>query len=328
MVTGRATPSREALQRFVAGHAAAEEVIREEQRQRLEGLTVEQSRAEYDSLCAVWEANPYREGLELLEQRRIEELLELRRRLDLVARRRLSRSHRVAGKTLHRGSREMLTQAGVTRVKICCIASLEEAWTAIRHGASAVGLVSEMPSGPGVISEELIAQIAAGLPPAVGSFLLTSRQDTATIIAQQRRCRTNTIQLCDRLRSGTYEQLRAAMPGISIVQVLHVAGEQALDEARQVAPHVDGLLLDSGDTSSPVKELGGTGRTHNWAISRRIRDEVDVPVFLAGGLRPENVVAAIRAVRPYGVDVCTGVRTNGHLDEAKLAAFFEGVRAA
>ncbi|MBC7264836.1 MAG: phosphoribosylanthranilate isomerase [Chloroflexi bacterium] len=213
------------------------------------------------------------------------------------------------------------------RVKICCIASISEAWTAIRYGASAVGLVSEMPSGPGPIDEALIAEIARQLPPAIGSFLLTSRQDAAEIIAQQKRCGVNTIQLCDRLVSGSYADLRAAMPGVALVQVIHVTGWEALDEARAVAPHVNGILLDSGRPSLPVKELGGTGRTHDWAISRRIREEVDVPVFLAGGLRPDNVAEAIRQVRPYGVDVCTGVRTNGVLDEGKLAAFFHSVRS-
>jgi phosphoribosylanthranilate isomerase len=215
----------------------------------------------------------------------------------------------------------------VTRIKICCIASVEEAWTAVGHGASAVGLVSEMPSGPGVIPEPLIAEIAASLPPAVGSFLLTSRQDAAAIIAQQRRCRVNSVQICDRLQSGTYQDLRDALPGISIVQVVHVRDEGALGEALRVAPHVDGILLDSGTTRSATKELGGTGRTHDWAVSREIRDRVGVPVFLAGGLNSENVADAIRRVRPFGVDVCTGVRSDGLLDPAKLGAFFEAVES-
>ena len=215
----------------------------------------------------------------------------------------------------------------VTRIKICCIASVEEAWTAVGHGASAVGLVSEMPSGPGVIPEPLIAEIAASLPPAVGSFLLTSRQDAAAIIAQQRRCRVNSVQICDRLQSGTYQDLRDALPGISIVQVVHVRDEGALGEALRVAPHVDGILLDSGTTRSATKELGGTGRTHDWAVSREIRDRVGVPVFLAGGLNSENVAAAIRQVQPFGVDVCSGVRTDRRLDPAKLGAIFEAVES-
>ena len=215
----------------------------------------------------------------------------------------------------------------IPRVKICCIRSTQEAWLAIRYGAAALGLVSAMPSGPGVIPEAQIAAIAAAIPPAVASFLLTSQQDPATIIAQQRRCRVNTIQLCDRLAPDSYQTLRAALPGIALVQVVHVTGEAAIAEALSVAPHVDGILLDSGDPSLPIKQLGGTGRVHNWQISRRIRELVRVPVFLAGGLHAGNIAEAVRLVRPFGVDVCTGVRTNGALDEARLAAFFGALRA-
>jgi len=211
------------------------------------------------------------------------------------------------------------------RVKICCIASLDEAWTAIHHGASALGLVSAMPSGPGVIAEDLIAEIAARVPPPIATFLLTSRQDTASIIAQQKRTGVNTIQICDRLEGGSYEDLRRAMPGIALVQAIHVRGPQSIEEARAVAPHVDGILLDSGIQSAPRKELGGTGRTHDWSLSRRIRDAVDTPIFLAGGLNPGNLAEAVREVGPFALDVCTGVRTDGRLDEAKLTAFFRQV---
>jgi len=211
------------------------------------------------------------------------------------------------------------------RVKICCIASLDEAWTAIRHGASALGLVSAMPSGPGVIAGDLIAEIAARVPPPIATFLLTSRQDAESIIAQQRRTAVNTIQICDRLEVGSYGDLRRAMPGIDLVQVIHVRDPQSIEEALAVAPYVDALLLDSGNQSAPVKELGGTGRTHDWSLSRRIREDVEVPIFLAGGLNSGNVVEAIREVGPFALDVCTGVRTDGKLDEAKLTAFFTEV---
>lgn len=211
------------------------------------------------------------------------------------------------------------------RVKICCINSIEEAWMAIKYGASAVGLVSDMPSGPGVISEDLIAEIAHAIPPGVSSFLLTSKQDTESIIAQQRRTKVNTIQICDHLQKGTYKNLRDAMPGIALVQVVHVTGEESVKEALKVAPYVDGLLLDSGNPSLQIKELGGTGRTHDWSISRKIREAVDVPVFLAGGLNPGNVREAVRQVSPFGVDVCSGVRTNGTLDEEKLSRFFNAI---
>jgi phosphoribosylanthranilate isomerase len=212
-----------------------------------------------------------------------------------------------------------------TRVKICCIRTIDEARLAIRYGASAIGFVSAMPSGPGPISEDLIAEIAADVPPGVSSFLLTSTQDADSIITQQRKTRVNTLQLVDAVPINTYQELRRILPGIGIVQVIHVLDDDALREAQSVAPYVDAILLDSGNPRLPVKELGGTGRTHDWRISRRIRDEIGLPVFLAGGLNPGNVAKAIRQVCPYAVDVCSGVRTDGRLDEEKLSRFIREV---
>ena len=223
--------------------------------------------------------------------------------------------------------------AVVPRVKICCIGSVEEAAMAVAAGASALGLVSKMPSGPGVISEELIAEIAASAPPAVGTFLLTSLQRVDEIVAQQRFCRTNTVQICDSLVGGTHpgeahRKLKAALPGISIVQVIHVTGRESVDEAIAIAPHVDAILLDSGNQKLAVKELGGTGRTHDWTLSREIRERIGSPLFLAGGLTAENVGQAIREVGPFGVDLCSGVRTGGKLDVEKLGRFFGAVQSA
>lgn len=213
------------------------------------------------------------------------------------------------------------------RVKICCMGSIEEARLAVRYGAHAVGLVTEMPSGAGIITDELAREIAAHVPPAVASFLLTSRQSAPRIIEQQHFVRADTLQIVDRLTDGTYRDLREALPGIRLVQVIHVLDEESLTEALTVAPEVDALLLDSGNQRLAVKLLGGTGRTHDWTISRRIVEQAGKPVFLAGGLKPENVRAAIEEVRPFGVDVCSGLRTEGKLDERKLAAFFEQVES-
>jgi phosphoribosylanthranilate isomerase len=212
------------------------------------------------------------------------------------------------------------------RVKICCIATVDEAALAIESGASALGLVSHMPSGPGVISDEQIAEIAATVPPSIGTFLLTSRQDVAGIIEQQRLCRTNTVQICDHLTVGTHRELRDALPGIKIVQVVHVTGPESVEEAARVATHVDAILLDSGNQKLAIKELGGTGRTHDWSLSRAIRERIGVPVFLAGGLTAENVAQAIDEVAPFALDVCSGVRTTGQLDSAKLKRFFAAAK--
>src|SRR5688500_17606602 len=207
------------------------------------------------------------------------------------------------------------------RVKICCIKSRAEATAAIAAGASALGLVSSMPSGPGVISEETIAEIAAAVPPPIATFLLTCQRDAGSIAAQQRRCRTNTIQLCDYIESAVYRELRDELPGIALVQVIHVTDGESVERARAAAEHVDALLLDSGNPTLAVKELGGTGRVHDWEISRRIRETVEVPLYLAGGLRADNVAEAVARVGPFGLDICSGVRTDGRLDAEKLARF-------
>jgi len=214
----------------------------------------------------------------------------------------------------------------MTHVKICCIASIEEANTAIKYGASAIGLVSKMPSGPGVISEKTIKEIAEQTPPSILTFLLTSKQNVEEIIEQHRRCGTNTIQICDRIITGTHIQLKKALPGIKIVQVIHVTDNESINEAIEISKLVDAILLDSGNQKLVTKELGGTGKTHDWTISRKIVESIKVPVFLAGGLNPQNVDEAILHVKPYGVDVCSGVRTNSNLDEEKLKLFFEKVR--
>lgn len=221
-----------------------------------------------------------------------------------------------------------MTIKEIPKVKICCIGSVEEAWLAIGHGASAIGLVSEMPSGPGVISEELITSITTAVPSSIATFLLTCSQDARQIIAQQRKTGVSTIQICDRLELSEYRELRRDLPGISLVQVIHVTGPEALEDAVSIESLVDGILLDSGNPKLAIKELGGTGRTHDWNLSRQIRDSVNVPVFLAGGLTPDNVVSAITQVEPFGVDVCSGVRTDGKLDVIKLTNFFDNISNA
>ncbi len=215
-----------------------------------------------------------------------------------------------------------------TRLKVCCIASRAEAQIAIRYGASAIGLVSAMPSGPGPIDEALIAEIALSVPPPVATFLLTCAVTADAIVDQVRRCRPSTLQLVDAVEPGVYAKLRRALPGIKLVQVIHVLDHASIAEARQAARRVDALLLDSGNPNLTVKELGGTGLAHDWRLSRQIVESVGVPVFLAGGLNPANVRDAMATVRPFGIDVCSGLRTDGRLDEGKLAAFSAAVLGA
>lgn len=216
----------------------------------------------------------------------------------------------------------------MTRVKICCIQSRGELDLAVGYGADAVGLVSSMPSGPGVIDDEEIAALVPLVPDSVACFLLTAETDPDRIVEQGERFEPDVLQLVDRVSFDTYGRLRTRLPSVAIVQVIHVSGGASFRRAIRVAEEVDMLLLDSGRPEAPLKELGGTGRTHDWAVSRQIREQVDVPVWLAGGLRPENVGAAVGAVEPYGVDVCSGLRPDGSLEEESLARFVTAVRGS
>jgi phosphoribosylanthranilate isomerase len=219
---------------------------------------------------------------------------------------------------------------GTPRVKICCIANVAEAQMARAAGAAALGLVSQMPSGPGVVSDALMAEVATamrGQP--VRTFLLTARTTAQAIAEQHAQALTTTLQLVDHVPLPELQRLRALCPGVELVQVIHVLDDASVAQALAVAPWVDALLLDSGNPGLAVKQLGGTGRTHNWALSRTIRDAIyPQPLWLAGGLRSDNVAQAIAAVQPFGLDLCTGVRSNGRLEATKLAAFIASVRAA
>jgi len=212
-----------------------------------------------------------------------------------------------------------------TRVKVCCIASIEEAWLAIDAGADAIGLVSKMPSGPGTIPDESIAEIAARIPPGVETVLLTSRTDTDRIAEHHALCRTTTIQLVDHVEPDDHAALRQLLPGVRLMQVIHVIDADSVAQAQAAGEHCHAVLLDSGNPNAAVKELGGTGRVHDWDLSQRIVESCGVPVFLAGGLNPINAAQAVSRVGPFGLDVCTGLRTNNRLAPQKLTAIFAAI---
>lgn len=217
-------------------------------------------------------------------------------------------------------------------MKICCISSIEEAKLAISAGASALGLVGPMPSGPGIISNEMIAKIVQAVAnQPVETFLLTSETTVEGIYNHYQKTKTTTIQLVDEIEKNGHARLKKLLPDVKIVQVLHVLNEKTIDEAERLMHEVDALLLDSGNPNLKIKTLGGTGNTHNWKISKSISVSVrksKIPVWLAGGLKPENVKEAIQTVQPNGVDLCSGVRVNGNLNRDKLFSFFEKVKKA
>lgn len=196
---------------------------------------------------------------------------------------------------------------------------------AIAAGADALGLVGKMPSGPGPIDDDTAREIAALVPPPVATFLLTSRTAGSDIVDHIQYCGTNTIQIVSHIDPAEYDIIVKRAPATRRVQVIHVEDDTALELIADYAPYVHAFLLDSGRPNADIAELGGTGRAHDWQISRRFVAATDKPVFLAGGLKPGNVQDAINTVQPYGVDLCSGVRTDERLDADKLRAFMAAI---
>lgn len=208
------------------------------------------------------------------------------------------------------------------RVKICCIASVDEARMAAEAGAELLGLVGPMPSGPGVLTLGEAGRIAAHAPPAARPILLTASDTAAGIVADAARAGVSAVQVVRHIAVGEARDLAAR--GLDYVQVVHVEGRGCLDLIDMYAGHCGAFLLDSGRPSAA--ELGGTGRVHDWSVSAEFCRRSPRPVFLAGGLTPGNVAAAIARVRPAGVDICSGLRRNGALDPGLLAAYMAAIR--
>ena len=212
------------------------------------------------------------------------------------------------------------------RVKICCIKTPDELKTVARYGIDCVGFVSNMPSGPGIISDKEIRHLAEATPEGVDTFLLTSLTNPEEIIKQQKFCRTKTIQLCNPLEINDLKRLREISGNVKIVGVVHVLGKDSIIKANEMSRYVDAILLDTGNPCENPQKLGGTGRIHDWDISKEICRQVSNPIFLAGGLNYLNVPSAIEKVHPYGVDICCGVRTrDDKLDEEKLKLFLKAI---
>jgi len=214
----------------------------------------------------------------------------------------------------------------IPRIKICCISSQEEAQIAIECGASALGLVGKMPSGPGIIDDRLINKITNSVPPPIATFLLTSETNASSIIQHYQAVNTTTIQMVDTLTDNGYRKIKSQLPHVKLVQVIHVIDDNSVTEAIHVSKYVDAVLLDSGNPNLTIKQLGGTGRTHDWELSKIIREKLEIPIFLAGGITADNVENAVRIVNPFGLDLCSSVRTNNKLDKHKLQAFFQAIK--
>ncbi|MCO4771258.1 MAG: phosphoribosylanthranilate isomerase [Deltaproteobacteria bacterium] len=214
------------------------------------------------------------------------------------------------------------------RIKICCISSEQEVAIAVAGGADLLGFVAPPLGGLGVIPVERIAELISLVPPGCVAVLLTGLTGFEDIANQVRLARPDGVQLVRSTTPETRRALREAFPGLRLLQVVHVHGEDAIDDALAAQEHSHGLVLDSAVLGGPTEQLGATGTTHDWSISARVVAAVDVPVYLAGGLSAANAAQARRVVGSFGLDLCSSVRTQGRLDQDKVSAFVAAAQSA
>lgn len=222
----------------------------------------------------------------------------------------------------------MVSAGAAMRVQIAGVSSLEEALATADAGADALGFTVRLPHGVhDGLTEARARGIVAALPPFVASVAITY---VATARAAVELCRylgVSTLQLHGPFPTAELPLIRAGLPHLKLIRAVHVTGPPAIAEARSLARHVDALILDTYDPASG--RGGATGLTHDWALSRQIVAETRVPVILAGGLTPDNVAAAIAAVRPWGVDVHTGVENaDGTRNLDKVRAFIRAAKTS
>jgi phosphoribosylanthranilate isomerase len=193
----------------------------------------------------------------------------------------------------------------MVRVKICGIKSIDEAWMAVDAGADAFGLiVGATHKTEDVLKPETAHYILKEAPPYISSVLVTHLTTAKEILAIYTKVPACHIQLQDNISIDEIDKLRKNLKHVKLIKAIHVVRKDAVDAAKYFAPNVDALLLDSKTRF----RIGGTGKVHDWNISRDIVESIEIPIILAGGLTPENVVEAIKKVRPFGVDVNTGVK--------------------
>lgn len=210
----------------------------------------------------------------------------------------------------------------MVHVKICGIRSIEDARAAVVAGADELGFHVGLTGGRVPLESEHAARIIAELPESASGVVVTSIAESGKLIELVRATGADIVQLYGDATPETILEVKKALPDVQVWKVLNVADEGSIAEAKKYERAADAIALDTLNKETGVR--GGTGKVHDWNISRKIVESVSIPVILAGGLNPDNVAEAIRAVNPFGVDVNSGVsNADGTKDVGKVRMFAE-----
>lgn len=208
------------------------------------------------------------------------------------------------------------------KVKICGNTNRKDALAAAKLGADFVGAIVEVPvDTPRKVTAQEAKEILADFSTPIGKVIVIVPRTIEEAAALYEEIRPDFVQLHGSEDVQFVRELRSLIP-CNIIKTIHVRSEATINEAKRFSKYSDALLLDT-----PSEQLGGSGRTHDWVLSRKIVEAAGIPVILAGGLTPENVAEAIRSVRPYAVDVSSGVeKKEGKKDYAKVKKFIKNAK--
>ena len=213
----------------------------------------------------------------------------------------------------------------MTRVKICGIKSIEDARAAYEAGADELGFHVALDGGRSPLTPESAAEMIRMLPGGVSSVVVTSATQPAQLIEIAKKTGANVLQLYGDATPEQVRAVKAELPNIVIWKVLNVSDDSSIAKAKEYEGAADAIALDTLNKETGAR--GGSGKTHDWNISKRVVESVSVPVVLAGGLTPENVAEAIATVSPAGVDVNSGVSNpDGSKDIEKVKAFVNNAK--
>ena len=207
-------------------------------------------------------------------------------------------------------------------MKLCGLSREEDVDAAVEAGADALGFIVGFPKSPRNQTLENAAELRERVPPFVSSVLVTTIGVVRMQSTRIARMAPESIQLYGYQRDPI--KLRRRL-GIPLIRPIHMEPSQ-VENVMSLAEGYDAIIIDTHDPAL----AGGTGRTSDWGSCRVVRERVaPLPMVLSGGLTPDNVGEAIRAVRPYAVDVSSGVESSpGRKDRAKMSEFVRNAKGA
>ncbi|MBO5344578.1 MAG: phosphoribosylanthranilate isomerase [Clostridia bacterium] len=212
-------------------------------------------------------------------------------------------------------------------VQMAGIRNVQDALNSVEVGVDIIGLlVGQNHTSDDFISKEQAREIKLALPKNIKTTLITHLEKADDIIEIASFIDVDYIQLHSHLPETEVETIKQALPNTKLLRLIHIAEDGTILNDLSKIKYVDFYFTDS--INLKTNQVGGTGLLHSWETDKKLVETLDKPVFVAGGLTPENVGEIVNFCKPYGVDVNSGCRaTGGGRDKLKMKQFVENANS-